>query len=135
MQNLLDLAPSDAERVLRAFAEAEGEPGYRASQVVARLWARPVATFDGMTDLPARFRTRLAEAFTLPRLPLVTEQASTDGTRKFLFKLADGQMIETVAIPDGDRLTFCISSQAGCAPAVRLLRHRGHGLRPQPRGA
>ena len=67
MINLLDLAPADAERALRAFLEAEGEPGYRAGQVVARLWARPVATFDEMTDLPVRLRTRLAEAFKFRR--------------------------------------------------------------------
>ncbi|MFM8566378.1 MAG: 23S rRNA (adenine(2503)-C(2))-methyltransferase RlmN [Gemmatimonadota bacterium] len=115
MINLLDLAPADAELALRAFLESEGEPGYRAGQIMARLWARPVATFDEMSDLPVRLRSRLADAFTLPRLSLVTSQASTDGTRKFLFQLADGQMIETVAIPDRDRLTFCISSQAGCA--------------------
>lgn len=115
MVNLLDLPPSDAERVLREFAAGEGEPAYRAAQVVARLWTRPSATFEAMTDLPAPFRARLAESFALPRLQLVTSQASTDGTRKFLFQLADGQLIETVAIPDGDRLTFCISSQAGCA--------------------
>jgi 23S rRNA (adenine2503-C2)-methyltransferase len=115
MINLLDLAPADAESALRAFLSSEGEPGYRAGQIVARLWARPVATFDEMSDLPVRLRSRLAEAFTLPRLSLVTSQASRDGTQKFLFQLADGQMIETVAIPDGERLTFCISSQAGCA--------------------
>ncbi|MEO6446742.1 MAG: 23S rRNA (adenine(2503)-C(2))-methyltransferase RlmN, partial [Gemmatimonadaceae bacterium] len=55
------------------------------------------------------------EHFELPRLELATRQHSSDGTEKFLFRLHDGQAIETVAIPDGDRMTFCISSQAGCA--------------------
>lgn len=115
MLNLLDLAPAEAERVLREFAVANGEAAYRGSQVVPHLWMKPVATFDDMTDLPVGFRQRLASAFAMPRLALEAEQLSTDGTRKFLFRLHDGQAIETVSIPDGDRVTFCISSQAGCA--------------------
>ena len=113
--NLLDMPPAEAERVLREFAAAHGQPVYRATQVVPRLWQRPARDFEEMTDLPAAFRALLAEHFALPRLELVTQQRSADGTRKFLFRMADGQSIETVAIPDGNRLTFCISSQAGCA--------------------
>ena len=115
MLNLLDLAPADAERELRAFAEANGHPPYRGGQVVPHLWMKPVGSFAEMTDLPIAFRVLLAQHFTLPRLALETEQRSADGTRKFLFRMHDGQAIETVAIPDGDRMTFCISSQAGCA--------------------
>ncbi len=115
MLNLLDLAPVEAERVLREFAVANGLSAYRGSQVVPHLWTKPVAAFEEMTDLPAPFRALLAQHFTIPRLVLETGQLSTDGTRKFLFRMHDGQAIETVAIPDGDRMTFCISSQAGCA--------------------
>jgi 23S rRNA (adenine2503-C2)-methyltransferase len=115
MLNLLDLAPMDAELALREFATANGEAAYRGSQVVAHLWTKPVGTFEEMTDLPIAFRTLLAANFVLPRLRLETEQLSTDGTRKFLFRMADGQAIETVSIPDENRLTLCISSQAGCA--------------------
>jgi len=115
MLNLLDLAPADAELALREFAVAHGHAAYRGSQVVPHLWMKPVASFADMTDLPAGFRDLLAAHFVLPRLALVTEQQSNDGTRKFLFRMHDGQAIETVAIPDGERMTFCISSQAGCA--------------------
>ncbi len=115
MLNLLDLAPAEAERTLREFAVAQGEAAYRGSQVAPHLWQKPVGAFDEMTDLPAKFRALLADHFTIPRLTLETRQASTDGTQKFLFRMADGQAIETVSIPDGDRMTFCISSQAGCA--------------------
>jgi 23S rRNA (adenine2503-C2)-methyltransferase len=115
--NLLDLEPAAAEQALRTFMAQVGEPAYRAGQVLRRLWQRPARTFDDVTELPAALRARLAEAFSLPRLALAAHQRSTDGTQKFLFRLADGQAIETVAIPDGDRLTFCISSQAGCALA------------------
>ena len=87
-----------------------------------------------MTELPTAFRAALAEAFEMPRLKIASRQKSTDGTEKFLFRLHDGQPIETVAIPEGDRLTFCVSSQAGCALALRLLRDGPDGLRAQPRG-
>jgi 23S rRNA (adenine2503-C2)-methyltransferase len=114
-ENLLDLTPAQAEARLREFAAECGEPSYRARQVVRRLWQAPVADFEAMSDLPKAFRARLAERFMMPRLTLSARQKSSDGTEKFLFRLADGEAIETVAIPDGDRMTFCISSQAGCA--------------------
>ena len=113
--NALDLTPAEAERVLTEFALAQGEPAYRGAQVARRLWKNPAPSFSAMTELPAAFRDRLAERFTLPRLRLLSRQRSVDGTQKFLFGLQDGQGIETVAIPEGGRLTLCISSQAGCA--------------------
>jgi 23S rRNA (adenine2503-C2)-methyltransferase len=113
--NLLNLDPAAATQVVREFAISHGEPSYRGGQVVRQLWRAPVETFDAMTDLPKGFRAALADAFELPRLELASRQKSADGTEKFLFRLHDGQHIETVAIPDGDRLTFCLSSQAGCA--------------------
>ena len=113
--NLLDLDPSAAAQAVREFALARGEPAYRGSQVVRRLWQTPVATFEEMTELPRAFRAALDEAFELPRLEIASRQKSVDGTEKFLFRLHDGQHIETVSIPEGDRLTFCVSSQAGCA--------------------
>jgi len=114
-QTLLDLVPSEAQSRLREFALAHGEPAYRSAQVARRLWLNPAAGFEDMSDLPKAFRGLLAEHFVMPRLELVTRQVSTDGTEKFLFRLADGEAIETVAIPEGSRLTLCISSQAGCA--------------------
>ena len=113
--NLLDLTPGDAEELLRDFAQTKGVGAYRGSQVARRLWTAPAAGFDAMVEIPKAFREQLAAHFTMPRLTLITEQRSIDGTRKFLFQMHDGQAIETVAIPDGDRMTFCVSSQAGCA--------------------
>jgi 23S rRNA (adenine2503-C2)-methyltransferase len=113
--NLLNLDPAAAAQAVREFAVARGEPAYRGRQVVRRLWHTPVATFDEMTELPKEFRSALEEAFVIPRLDIASRQKSVDGTEKFLFRLHDGQHIETVAIPEGDRLTFCVSSQAGCA--------------------
>ncbi|MCC7052283.1 MAG: 23S rRNA (adenine(2503)-C(2))-methyltransferase RlmN [Gemmatimonadaceae bacterium] len=115
--NLLDLTPAAAAATLRDAMEALGQPAYRAAQVLRRLWVNPAPDFAAMRELPPSLREALAARFTLPRLTLAVRQASTDGTEKFLFTLADGQSIETVAIPDGDRMTFCLSSQAGCALA------------------
>ena len=113
--NLLDLTPAAAHDALAIFFEAHGEPRYRADQVARRLWLNPTASFDAMTELPKALREKLGASFELPRLEVAARQQSTDGTGKFLFRLADGEAIETVAIPEGDRITLCISSQAGCA--------------------
>lgn len=112
---LLDLSPAEAEAELSRFVTEVRQPTYRVGQILAKLWQQPVASFDEMTDLPKSLRDLLAARFPLPRLELATHQVSADGTEKFLFRLHDGQAVETVAIPDRDRLTLCISSQAGCA--------------------
>ncbi len=113
--NLLDLTPAAAHDALAVFFEQRGDPRYRADQVARRLWLNAAATFDAMMELPKSLRDALSAAFELPRLEIVARQRSTDGTEKFLLRLSDGEAIETVAIPEGDRLTLCISSQAGCA--------------------
>src|SRR5579872_5692638 len=96
-ENLLDLTPADAHARLRAFAAERGEPSYRADQVLRRLWRSPVTQFAEMTELPLGFRAALDERFPLPRLTLAARQRSSDGTEKFLFRLPDGEAIETVA--------------------------------------
>jgi 23S rRNA (adenine2503-C2)-methyltransferase len=113
--NLLNLTPNDAEAALAAAMTELGQPGYRVGQVHRRLWQAPVASFADMTELSVALRASLDERFTLPRLELSVRQSSIDGTQKFLFRLQDGEAIESVAIPDGNRVTLCISSQAGCA--------------------
>ncbi|HUF64397.1 MAG TPA: 23S rRNA (adenine(2503)-C(2))-methyltransferase RlmN [Gemmatimonadaceae bacterium] len=115
LENLLDLTPEAARQRLRDFAAAQAEPAYRADQVTRHLWQVPFASFEEMTAVPKWFRDRLAGEFELPRLEIAARQESADGTQKFLFRLRDGEMIETVAIPESNRMTLCISSQAGCA--------------------
>lgn len=115
LENLLDLAPADAQAKLEAFMAEAGEPAYRARQVARRLWSAPAASFDDITELPHPLREKLRASFTLPRLAQAARQRSSDGTEKFLFRLQDGEAVETVAIPEGRRMTLCISSQAGCA--------------------
>ncbi|MDB4916127.1 MAG: Ribosomal large subunit methyltransferase [Gemmatimonadetes bacterium] len=114
-ENLLNLVPADAEQRLAQAMTELGQPSYRVGQVLRRLWQVPAASFADMTEIPLALRTALDERFSLPRLELATSQQSSDGTRKFLFRLRDGEAIETVSIPDGNRVTLCISSQAGCA--------------------
>ena len=116
-ENLLDLTPDAAVTRLDGFFASRGEPRYRAKQVARRLWVQPAPDFASMSELPTELRGALDEHFIIPRLSIATRQKSNDGTEKFLFQLADGQGVETVAIPEGDRLTLCISSQAGCALA------------------
>jgi 23S rRNA (adenine2503-C2)-methyltransferase len=117
MTDLLSLTPDAARAAVGAWLAARGEPAYRVTQIVPRLWQRPVGTWDEATDLPAPLRRALADAFPLRRLALVARQVSRDGTEKFLWKLEDGEAIESVLIPEGKRRTVCISSQVGCALA------------------
>jgi 23S rRNA (adenine2503-C2)-methyltransferase len=114
-ENLLNLTPDDAERRLAETMAELGQPSYRVGQVARRLWTVPAPSFEAMTELPAALRAELDARFELPRLELAVRQRSADGTQKFLFRLHDGEAIETVAIPEGNRVTLCISSQAGCA--------------------
>lgn len=112
---LLDLAPDAARRRLAEWVASEGLAPYRAGQILRRLWVAPVAGWMEATELPLTLRSRLEEVYPLPRLTVDVEQLSVDGTRKFLWRLADGEAIESVLIPSGSRRTLCISSQAGCA--------------------
>lgn len=106
-----------------AWMEEKGESKFRAKQVVEWLFLHRVASFDEMTNLPAKLRAALAEEFEIGLLPVVRLTGSNDTTRKFLFRLHDGRLVESVRIPanasfDGersDRITLCVSSQVGCA--------------------
>jgi 23S rRNA (adenine2503-C2)-methyltransferase len=90
-------------------------PSYRVGQIHRKLWVAPVGTWREATDLPENLRNELEAELPLPRLPADTIQQSSDGTRKYLWRLADGEAIESVLIPSGARRTLCLSSQAGCA--------------------
>jgi 23S rRNA (adenine2503-C2)-methyltransferase len=111
-----------APEIEEAFA-ALGQPGYRARQVLRWLYEKRVRSFDEMTDLPAPLRARLAEAFAFDELEVVRKTGSSDTTQKFLFRLEDGNLIESVLIPaspalygeESDRRTLCVSTQVGCA--------------------
>ena len=92
------------------------EPRFRAKQVLSWLYEKRVTTFDAMENLPKTLRTRLNDETVPGTLHVEAEQTSRDGTVKRLYKLPDGQLIESVLMPyDDDRRTACISTQAGCA--------------------
>jgi 23S rRNA (adenine2503-C2)-methyltransferase len=111
-RNIRDLTLEE----LRAELESMGEPRYRAAQVFGWLYRKdaPAADFERFTDIPAGLRRGLAERFTLGLPEVVDRVSSSDGTTKFLFRLEDGALVESVLIPAGRRLTVCLSTQAGC---------------------
>lgn len=111
---LTDIASLDLEGLARAL-ETLGQPAYRRKQIVAWLYQRLAPSFDAMTDLPSALRESLAGAYALQHPVAVEVQRSQDGTRRYLWRLADGVSVESVGIPAGDRLTVCFSTQAGCA--------------------
>jgi 23S rRNA (adenine2503-C2)-methyltransferase len=93
---------------------------YRVDQIYRALYERRIDDFAAMTDLSKALRAELEASFTLGRPAVDTLHESTDGTVKYLFRLADGATIEAVDIPDGKRRTLCVSSQAGCALGCRF---------------
>jgi 23S rRNA (adenine2503-C2)-methyltransferase len=102
-----------AER-LATLGVPERQRRMRASQIWSWAYVRGATDFAVMTDVAKELRGELATFFSLARPEIMTEQASIDGTRKWLLRLADGKEIETVYIPEEDRGTLCISSQVGC---------------------
>ncbi len=113
--NLLNVAPTAASDVLAPWLSARGDATYRLRQILHRLWQRPVRSWREATEIPAGLADALDAGFPLPRLELARRQDSRDGTLKFLWRLGDGEAIESVWIPEGRRRTLCISSQVGCA--------------------
>jgi 23S rRNA (adenine2503-C2)-methyltransferase len=129
--DLLDLLPADVERALAEHFVARGQPRYRMKQTLAWLYERDALSFDELTDLPATERVALAGAFRLTAPALATASRSTDGTVKHLWRMDDAELIESVLIPAGDRLTLCMSSQAGCAMACVFCATGWSGYRRQ----
>jgi len=108
--NLLDL---DRAGLIAYFA-ARGEKSFRATQVMKWVHDQGVADFAAMTNISKALRSSLQDAAEI-RLPeIAADRLSDDGSRKWLFRLADGNCIETVFIPEAERGTLCISSQVGC---------------------
>src|SRR3989441_4465328 len=115
MVDVLSLVPNAAGAALAQWLEQRGEPAYRARQILARLWQRPVGSWDDATELPAALRRALVGALPLRRVSLSARQVSQDGTEKYLWELGAGERVESVLIPEGKRRTLCTSSQVGCA--------------------
>jgi 23S rRNA (adenine2503-C2)-methyltransferase len=124
--------PPDIKSFTREELETQfrhwNQPTYRVTQLLEWLYARRVATWEAMTNLPKPLREKLREKFSLHSLELLRKQGSHDATQKFLWRLHDHSLIESVLIPANpalygeasDRHTLCISTQVGCAYGCRF---------------
>jgi 23S rRNA (adenine2503-C2)-methyltransferase len=122
---------------------AIGQPDYRAGQIMSWAYQKRVDAFSEMTDLPQALRDQLGESLTIGRLETVRVLGSRDTTRKFLLRLGDGSLIESVLIPASpalygqrsDRRTICVSTQVGCAYGCKFcasgLEGFSRNLRPE----
>lgn len=121
--NMLPALTGLTPETLATWLKEQGEPSFRAAQILEWIWKKKVASIDAMTNLPAALREKLTASFRLGALQHTHTQGSADTTRKFLFKLHDGRYVESVLIPanpalygeKSDRRTLCVSSQVGCA--------------------
>ena len=113
-QNLTGLDKAGIRQALTEYQIADKGRAMRAEQIYRALYIGGAVSFDDVTTLSKPLRGVLSESFTLDRLKIVSEQKSVDGTIKWLLSTADGNLIETVYIPEVDRGTLCISSQVGC---------------------
>ena len=114
---------------VEAFFAARGKERYRARQVSRWVYRKLVDDFAGMTDLSKEFRALLSDSCRVSAPPAECIETSADGTEKYLFRLEDGEAVESVLIPDGDRRTLCVSSQVGCALACSFCATGAMGLR------
>ena len=123
LSNLLDFDRAG----LTAFCEHLGEKPFRATQLFRWIHQRGAADFESMTDLARSLRERLPSLACVLALPVSSEQVAGDGTIKWLFDVGAGDAVESVFIPEDDRATLCLSSQAGCAVGCRFCStgHQG----------
>ena len=121
--NLLDF---DLEG-LSAFVETLGEKRFRATQLYRWIHQRGAKDFAEMSDLAKSLRGKLATSARIEGLAVISQQESSDGTIKWLFDVGGGDAVEAVYIPEDDRATLCVSSQAGCAVGCRFCStgHQG----------
>ena len=127
MQAPLDLAELDVAE-LEASLAARGHERFRARQIFSWIYRRGVTDIAAMTDLAKDLRASLAVDCTIGTPVTTSRERSVDGTEKFLFRLADGAHIESVFIPDTPAMTFCISTQVGCAMACAFCLTGKMGL-------
>ncbi|MDH5204289.1 MAG: 23S rRNA (adenine(2503)-C(2))-methyltransferase RlmN [Hylemonella sp.] len=112
---------------LAAYCERLGEKRFRATQLFRWIHQRGASNFDQMSDLAKSLRQKLATTACIRGLELISQQISADGTIKWLFDVGGGNAVESVFIPEDDRGTLCVSSQAGCAVGCRFCStgHQG----------
>lgn len=109
-ENLKKHSSSEIEELIKR----EGLPQYRAKQLLHWIYEKYATSVFDITEFPKSLREKFDEKYYIGSLKLFERRVSSDGTEKFLWSLEDGETIESVLIPDNDRLTLCISSQVGC---------------------
>jgi 23S rRNA (adenine2503-C2)-methyltransferase len=114
--NIKSLSKNDLNR----FSQEHELPRYRAQQLIHWIYQKYATSIDDITEFSKDLRNKLSEKADISNLSLVRHLCSPDGSEKFLFSLEDGNRIESVLIPDENRLTLCISSQVGCAMGCRF---------------
>lgn len=121
-----------SEEGISLFIDKIGQKPYRAGQIIDWIYKKLASDFDEMTNLSKDLRNKLKKTAYISNLNLLQKLVSKDSSRKFLFKLEDGETIESVLMPNNtgeDCFTLCISSQAGCAMGCRFCRTGSLGLR------
>ncbi|MBT8438516.1 MAG: bifunctional tRNA (adenosine(37)-C2)-methyltransferase TrmG/ribosomal RNA large subunit methyltransferase RlmN, partial [Gammaproteobacteria bacterium] len=109
--NLMDLDRKGFE----SFVESLGHKAFHGRNIMKWIHKHGVTEFDAMSDVSKKLRLQLAQTAEIAIPEIIFEQPASDGTIKWILELNDGQRIETVFIPEGDRATLCVSSQVGCA--------------------
>ena len=122
--SLIGMTRHELAAALSALGVPDTQLRMRVSQIWGWLYAHGAREFDQMSNVAKDLREKLAAHYSLARLELADAQHSNDGTRKYLFRLDDGQLVETVYIPELDRGTLCVSSQVGCTLTCRFC-HTG----------
>ena len=118
-----------SKQELESFIKESGLPAFRAKQLLHWIYEKYVSSISDITELSKDLRERFAEKAYISNLEALERKASSDRTEKYLFGLEDGESIESVLIPDEDRLTLCISSQVGCAMGCRFCLTGTMGLK------
>lgn len=116
IRNFFDLTMND----LGALFTADGKEKFRAQQLFKWVYEKKVTDFDQMSNLSKTFRADLPSLFSFEMPRKVSELKSKDGTRKFLFDVGEGMTVESVIIPNDERMTLCVSSEVGCNMACRF---------------
>ena len=121
--DLKEFTRSEMEQLMAAW----GQPAFRGRQVLKWLY-KGVSDFQEMTDVARAFREELALKAVIGQLRVEQEQEAADGCRKFLFALPDGNLVESVLIPEEGHHTLCLSTQVGCAQGCRFCLTARRGL-------
>ena len=124
MQDIKELSVEE----LSAWLLEHSWESYRARQISRWIYVRQADSFSDMTDLSQSLRDVLSENFTMSRLKILKTESSSDGAKKYLFRLNDGEYIESVLIPEKDHFTLCVSTQVGCLQGCQFCLTAKNGF-------